>query len=585
MDPLFILLMHYDNKIKKNITYDDINENVNENVLTYDYMINKINKTLEYYWGDYFCEYENFDYINNIMLYSIYCSCSNHNVNLPDDFSIDKINNMYNGLNEFIDDNFYLLYTSFLLKTNGYEWRWLENWKFEDLIMVLKFSLIFDEVDIFKILFDKLDDKIKSYVVHNMDSVYYGFGYPLDITDYLINIGYENPINYNLITKSYCSYHKSLIHDTNDYIICIPKQKNKQNIITKLMLLDKKFINNVYNEFINTKYKSIAYHENIFQIIKTYFYVTGDNENIIKLFSKNIKFINYLFRLHNVNDYFQIIIEQIILKYYKILLTNKTFNYKLNVLNFLYKNDEFYAKKYLWFVNNINCFNNNEKIKIISIFKKIGLLDDILNNYANNIITNYSIYIKIKKYYPTIKLYFSSDNIYQSLFNKNYKDIYNYYCDDNSIECKESKLMIITQNIEKIINLTLLKKDKHYWHNRMRVSKLLDLYEIFDPDKMNHFIDININSLSKCLVNKKIVNRINKLNMIDYSQDSTSLYFIFKKIFSKNGLKKAINLLTLNPTQYSLITQKMYKYRSYNKLKHILKHKYKLDDNEISDYI
>ena len=73
--------------------------------------------------------------------------------------------------------------------------------------------------------------------------------------------------------------------------------------------------------------------------------------------------------------------------------------------------------------------------------------------------------------------------------------------------------------------------------------------------------------------------------MIEYSQDSTSLYFIFKKIFSKNGLKKAINLLTLNPTQYSLITQKMYKYRSYNKLKHILKHKYKLDDNEISDYI
>jgi hypothetical protein len=590
MDPLINLLMlHYD---KKNKINDDIPDNK-----TYDYMINKINKTLGYFWVDYLCEYENYDYITNIMLYSVYCSISNPNAELPNDFSVQKIDDMYNSLDDFIEDNFYKLYTSFLLKTNGYNWRWLEDWNFEDLIIVIKFSLIYDEVEIFKIIFDKLDDKIKSYIVHNMDLIYYGFGYPFNIIEHLLSVGYENPINHNLITMSFCNSFKSIMFYKDDYVICLPKNNmNKQNIIKTIIVNDKNFIKDVYEGFMKVTYKNNYYFENVFNLIITYADITNDNKNVIKLFGKNINFLNYLFKHWEYNDYFQIIIHPITFKYYKHLFVNKNFKYKLYILNILSGYEDklnFFKKRKKWFIDNINCFDNIEKIKIITIFKKLGLLvftpldkkpgNDKID--CNNFITNYSVYVKIKKYYPNIKLSFDSNDIYNSLINSNYKDIYNYYCDDNSIECKELKLITISHNIEKIINMILIKKESYYWHNRNKVSKLLNLYEIIDVDKMNNFIDYNIYSLCKCLVNKKIANRINNLNLIDYSQDSTTLYFNFKKMFSKNGISKAINLLKLNPNQYSLIIKKIYRYRANNKLKNILKYRYKLDDNEINEYL
>ena len=485
---------------------------------------------------------------------------------------------MDNCLNK-TNDNGIKLYILFLynLTLNTTDSMKNISYTFEEQIYLLKFSWIYHHSDLFEHIFEQLDSCIQSYIINILPiekiDILLNFGYPLNISSYLSDIGYLNAINYyTLITYldlNHTSYSKILYELPYFFNPFISYDKNiyLQNIIIN----EHHFLINI-KHFYETQYFYNIDKLNLINIIKLYINTTKNGlQDIIHVFAKNKPIINIL--LNHSND--QTICNILCLmfqKNYKFFLKHTFIKKKIKNKIIKSINDNVYINEIFWFNKYFKSFTHKFQNYLINKFNKLNLLEDFVSINPKNVIINLFTFEKIKKYMKYINFNLTNKMVNYMINSGNYSQIY---------ACIDYGKDIIIHTLQKKINY-MLNNSNRCWHNSKIISNCLNLLKSIDYHKYNNYILFNIEKICNHIQNNEIIDIFLKQNLIDVNKSSEEIYSNLLKYYGKYDITKVIGKLNLSYDKLANIYKLRFKGRqSTNWIKNILKYKHKLNDEDI----
>lgn len=510
-----------------------------------------------------------------------------------------------NDYKKIINFNYQLhLFLIFLCKHNNISYTNNIILSYEDLIILTKYSVTFHSLQCFKEYFFKLDEKSQDYIIHHSFQedyfIIFRYGYPLNIINYLIDIGYDNIINYNVILKDQNKYINFVNIFINDKYIQIVKDYCMNEMLLKIESKCKNFIKNLINayNYICNKYSYIYHIEtptnNIYKIIKL-FYNKNLKNNLIEYIGNNYNLIIAMWisckKEQNLdtssislnNEIFKLALK----KYKKIIINNKL--YKLDKCNKLINNilnnldDKIFITNIKWFNLNFIKFNKNVKKIILKKYNNLNLLDQFISYNQNNIINNANIYKYIQKINNKILIILDEQIINNFINESNYKFLEHYYY-NNNINNNNTNLK---KCIENNINI-LVKTNINRWRTRIKFFKALHFLKFIDKQSYETFLYENIKTINKKIYHDIFYNYIIKNNYINFKEENA--YILFKSLleyFKKHQIIRLLSKFPINITQiiniYSLIKPN---YIRNNKLLiKLLQFKFKLSEEDISFYL
>lgn len=486
----------------------------------------------------------------------------------------DKLqSNMHKSQKIFIN---FLLYVSDVSKIQL-------NCDFETEMHLIFYSLIFHELDVFKTLFSKQSTEIKSYLVRNLNArnmfANYILGYPINIISYLIDIGYEDPINYNIFLFRF-TYHPISLYYHNYFnpIITYDQTDYLKNFFAKCPL----FFKNINNAFQKNLRSKIRQCELIYNLITTYYDTYGEFADVLHIFKNNTSFLNYL---ENTNNDLPI---------YRYMEPFIIINFKKNLKSkfFLFKKELIKKLQHDILIDNINWFNGNFKYfdfetqkAILNKFGKLKLLNDLINFNADEIMLNVSICEIIKKFIPNITFYLTHDKVLYNLEHNNFNQLYKYYdkcnCDNN---CGVTN--ILSEGIIKFIE-TFIDTHDMYYRNKIKLQKCFELLKHVDRNLYFFYMTKNIKKFGKFNNDVAVLNIIHETKLINNDDDAFSIYKSINKYVNRKQYCNMLILLKLPLAVTVDVLKKIYRFRflKMKYIKDVLKYGFKIDDKILENLI
>ena len=556
------MTLTYDNKIKKVI-----------DIMTIDDMIYLFGDSYEYYMGPFYDEYKNVYH-----LYTDFLKITKFGLN-PDNNKL-KIN--ADNLLLKINDIGFKLYVKYLTNLSQVTYDlFRDDYLFDEQIYLFKFSWIYHDLEMFKFIFEKLDGCIKSFIINllpveNLELLYI-FGYPINITSYLLDQGYNNSLGYeifldNIEIKFFVQIGLcyNIAENFNPYVE-YDKLPYFQNISKTPHFLKK--INDYFNSKIFWFRKK---HDRLVNIIIHYATNETRTNNIVDIFGKNYKILTFLFEAIQSDNKIKEIICKIFLKNYKFALKSNKINKYINknLLNQL--DDNILINKIEWFNKNFKLFAHKIKLNLIHRYHKLKLLDNLLSINPNNVMVDSLIYKKIKKYLSYIKFELSIQTIRYMVDNGNFKYLCEYIHYDM---CCDNMVIVLTDKITNILNT-----NRKCWYNTITMSKCLNFLKTVNMSEYNKFVINNIEQVCQYLPNDEIINLFVKQNIIDTNKSNYEIYKDLSKYYGKVNINKVIGKLNLPYEKLVGIYKLIYKnrYKCINIVKNILKYKHKMNDELIN---
>lgn len=487
----------------------------------------------------------------------------NHNINNYD--VIDENNSIFLKINDFIDNNTYLIYfdtniniynedTILLINIINY---YLKNGN-KILILIdqksIKKSVLYDFENINKLKFIKdidiivfLDiygqnlnkifirdinsyDKIKN-TIYKDKIVFYKENFPYESYQYSFTRINDYEQNNDIIKLIY--WIDVDVKDNTINIIDIFKKLNKENKNTKLYIytlnkiLDKKHLDNI-NEKIKDKKNIIEFKDNINYIDMKY--ELQINKNNILIFLQNDLDID--FRSNNKYKFLDILTSKIkiiydIRKYVGVVVFNNNENRLDNIIqNF---------KEQIYFNKKLFIISDNNKIENKLIENNINY--EIIQKKNNDEDYNLNLVIDIlKKKNIEIISKFNENNIYEQYYLL--EQIKSLYENDCNIVCKTNELFFDINDLNFYMSKeNNINKYVDFCHNDSLTYNINNIFNLYSNNTNNN--------IAKNFI-KEIIENGGKI----YSTSSEN--FINFDLYEKDKLEK-IKLNNINGRIYNLI--------------------------------